>query len=220
MPCTAGCAPARAARQQQMPRGGGGLCASPPLVGGVRTPQAGRQRRPTDELLLLHACSGRRYVHHLKTPRLDQQVRPPPLPWLAPRSLHTPAQRSAVLPTCSGDADLGQHATGPSEVRPRRRRVRRAVRPRVRRARRQLATEKGAAGGWVGFFSFVFAHTVSQTPCSRLLCQQKPWRRRRQRRRAQHRLDARSRRSRERYEWRRRRRAVCAAARFNTAGGA
>jgi len=48
----------------------GRRCASPPLVGGVRTPQAGRQRRPTDDLLLLHACSGRRYVYHLKTPRL------------------------------------------------------------------------------------------------------------------------------------------------------
>ena len=70
----------------------------PPTSGGVRTPQAGRQRRPTDGLLLLHACSGRRYVYHLKTPRLDQQVRPPPLPCLAP-SRH-PAHLRTAPPCC------------------------------------------------------------------------------------------------------------------------
>jgi len=38
--------------------------------------------------------------------RLDQQVRPPPLSCIAPS--RSPAHRSAVLPTCSGDTDLGR----------------------------------------------------------------------------------------------------------------
>jgi len=186
---------ARRARRQQMPRGGGGVCAFPPLVAGLRTPQVGRQRRSTDRSAVAHVCSGRRYVYHQKPPRLDQQVRPPPLPWLAPRSFHTPAHRSAVLPTCSGDADLGQR--GQQGCGPRRWRVRRAVRPRVRRARRQQMPKGGRRAGGSAFF-FFFARTVSHTPCSRLMCRQRPWRRRRQRQRAQHHLDARSRCSRER----------------------
>jgi len=81
--------------------------------------------------------------------RLDQQVRPPPLPCLAPS--RSPAHRSAVLPTCSGDTDLGQR--GHQGCGPRPQRVRRAVRPRVRRARRQQMPK----GGRRAFFLFFLA---------------------------------------------------------------
>ena len=105
MSCTAGCAPARAARAAAADaEGRRRRVRFPPISGGAR-------------------------------------VNPPPLPWLAPRSLHTHAHRSAALPTCSGDADLGQR--GQQGCGPRRRRVRRAVRPRVRRARRQQMPKGG-----------------------------------------------------------------------------
>ena len=92
--------------------------------------------------------------------RLDQQVRSPPLPWLAPS--RSPAHRTAVLPTCSGGTDLGQR--GHQGCGPRRQRVWRAVQPRMRRARRQQIPKGGRRAG---------EPVQSQTtPCSRLLCQQ------------------------------------------------
>ena len=86
---------------------------------------------------------------------LDQQVRPPPLPCLAPS--RSPAHRSAVLPTCSGDADLehrGHQGCGTRWWR-----VRWAVPPRVRRARRQQVPK----GWWRAFifFSFFRPYSVS-----------------------------------------------------------
>jgi len=180
-------------------------------------PARGAVREASSSLELLHLLLHGHHRHEAQCEKLalDQQVRPPPLPCLTPS--RSPAHHSAVLPTCSGDADLEQR--GHQGCGPRRRRVRRAVRPRVRRARRQQVPKGGRRGGWVVFFFFLSVHSDSH-PCSRLLVQQRPSRRRR-RKRAQRRVDTRSHRSRERDEWRwrRRRRAVCAAA-FNTAGGA
>jgi len=189
-----------------------GLGAPPPA------PARGAVREASSSLELLHLLLHGHHRHEAQREKLalDQQVRPPPLPCLAPS--RSPAHHSAVLPTCSGgDADLEQR--GHQGCGPRRRRVQRAVRPRVRRARRQQVPKGGRRGGWVVFFFFLSVHSDSH-PCSRLLVQQRPSRRRR-RKRAQRRVDTRSHRSRERDEWRwrRRRRAVCAAA-FNTAGGA
>jgi len=163
---------ARRARRQKMPRGGGAVCAlfpPPPLywrgMGLRRLDRHGAQ--PTNE------ASPRLRRPSLRVPsntaaRQDQQVRPPPLPCLAPS--RSPAHRSAVLPALVM-ADL-EHR-GHQRCGPRRRRLRRAVLPRVRRARRQQMPKGGRRAGGSFFFCF-FARTVSNTPCLRLLCQQRP----------------------------------------------
>jgi len=216
---------ARRARRQNMPRGGGGVCVIapplPPYWRGMgmglrrldRHTALGRPMRP------FRVCGGRRCVYHLEPPRASTS-RCGHRPCRAsrhPDPAHLRTHSSAVLPTCSADAHLGQR--GHQGCSPRRRRVRRAVCGRACGARGGSRCREGG-GGWVvgGFFFFFFLHIYNNklfhTPCSsRLLCLQRPWRRRRRQQRAQHqdRLDARSRRSRERCEWRwrRRRRAVC-----------
>ena len=213
----------RRAWRQQMSRGGGGVCvviAPPPSTGGAWDSAGwtgtalGHPMRP----LRLRVCGGRHCVYHLEPPRASTS-----------RCGHRPCRASRhpahlrTAPPCCPPALVMQtwsslEHRGHQGCGPRRRRVRRAVLPRVRRARRQQMPKGGRRAA--GLCIFFRARTVSHTPCSRLLCQQGPWRRRQQR--AQHCLDVRSLRSKElcEWRWRRRRRAVCAAARFNTAGGA
>jgi len=116
-------------------------------------------REASSSLELLHLLLHGHHRHEAQCEKLalDQQVRPPPLPCLAPS--RSPAHHSAVLPTCSGDADLEQR--GHQGCGPRRRRVRRAVRPRVRRAWRQQVPKGGRRGGWVVFFFFLSVHSDS-----------------------------------------------------------
>ena len=191
--------------------------AGPPSIGwawdsaGWTGTALGRPMRP------LRVCGGRRCVYHLEPPRASTS-----------RCGHRPCRTShhpAIPLTC---ASLRRAAYLFWRYRPG------AARPSVVRtkaaactagcaaARAARAAAADAERGAAGVFFVFFGRTVSHTPCLRLLCQQRPWRRWRRRQRAQHRLDARSRRSRERceWQWRRRRRAMCAAARFNTAGGA
>jgi len=150
-----------------MPRGGGGVCiiAPPPLywrgMGLRRLDRHGLDRhgaQPTNE------ASPRLRRPPLRVPsrtaaRLDQQVRPPPLPCLAPS--RSPAHRSAVLPTCSGDADLEQpRASGPSGVRPKAAACTAGCAA-ARAARAAAAdAERRAAGGWVVYF-FSCPYSVS-----------------------------------------------------------
>jgi len=169
MSCTAGCAPARAARVAAADVEGRRWCmrcyCPPPLywrgMGLRRLDRHGawppneaspppRLRRPSLRVPSRTAA------------RLDQQVRPPPLPCLAPS--RSPAHRSAVLPTCSGDGRPG--ASGPSGVRPKAAACTAGCAA-VRAARAAAAdAERRAAGGWVVFFVFVPVQCLTPPVCA------------------------------------------------------
>ena len=79
-----------------------------------------------------------------------------------PRAIPLTCAPLAVLPTCSGDVDLGQRDH--QRCGPRRRRVRRAVQPRVRRARRKHMPKGGRRAGGGGSFLFYFSPVQCLTP--------------------------------------------------------
>jgi len=142
---------AQRARGGKKAGGGGGVCVFSPPPPTTHWRGMGLRRldrhgaRPTNEASLRLRRPSLR-VPSRTAARLDQQVRPPPLPCLAPS--RSPAHRSAVLPTCSGDADL-EHR-GHQGCGTRRWRVRRAA-----RARRQQMPKGGRRAGG-RFFFFVF----------------------------------------------------------------
>jgi len=115
--------------------------------------------RPTNE------ASPRLRRQSLRVPsrtaaRLDQQVRPPPLPCLAPS--RSPAHRSAVLPATHLLWRYRPGAAGPSEVRPKAAACTAGCA--AARAARAVAADaiRGSAGGWVIFLIFLFcSYSVS-----------------------------------------------------------
>jgi len=169
----------------------------------------------------LRVCGGRHYVYHLEPPRASTS-KCGHRPCRASRH-RRPAHLRTAPPCCPPALVMQTWSIGAIRGAAQGGGVYGGLCCRACGARGGSRCRK-AGGGRVGviFCFFLCPYTVSHTPCSHLLCQQGPWRRRRRRQRAQHRLDALSRRSKElcEWRWRRRRRAVCAATRFNTAGGA
>jgi len=165
-------APARAARaavadaegRQRCVR----YCPSPLYWWGMGLRRLDRHgARPTNE------ASPRLRRQSLRVPsrtaaRLDQQVRPPPLPCLAPS--RSPAHRSAVLPATHLLWRYRPGAAGPSGVRPKAAACTAGCA--AARAARAVAADavRGSAGGWVIFFIFFILPVQCLTPPVRAFC--------------------------------------------------